>query len=155
MFWFPQPLGIVVAHTPTVKAKPNPEPTRAAKTYRRCIMKSLRNNTLVMAVAMTLWATTSMAGESSNLPVGSSEKDITATAASSAPLHALSRLEDQTLADQEMTDQELKAVEGGTIYQTLLAAKNYASGLRLEIGEATLLSTTVTLQGSCTCTCTP
>jgi hypothetical protein len=79
-------------------------------------MKSLKNNnTLVMAVAMILWATASMAGEVSNLPIGSSEKDtINASAAASpAPLFALSGLDAETLAEQEMTDQELKAVEGG------------------------------------------
>jgi bacteriocin-like protein len=73
-------------------------------------MKSLTNNTLALAVAMTLWATVSMAGEVSTLPMGTSEKD---AAASPAPFHALSRLDAQSLAAQEMTEQELKAVEGG------------------------------------------
>jgi hypothetical protein len=77
-------------------------------------MKSLAIHTLAMAVTITLWATTSMAGEVSNLPTRSSEKHSTsATAPSPAPLFALSGLDAQTLADQRMTDQELKAVEGG------------------------------------------
>jgi hypothetical protein len=114
-------------------------------------MKPLMNNTLAMAVAITLWATASMAGEVS---ISSSEKDpISATAA--APYFALTHLDAKTLAEQQMTDQELKAVEGGTIYQTLLAAKTSFSGLTLEMGTLTLESTTYTLQGTCTCTCTP
>ena len=86
-------------------------------------MKSLRNNTLVMAVAMTLWASASMAGELSNLPVSSSEKDqISATSAASSPLlHALNRLDARSLAEQEMTDEELKAVEGGLVVPNIIA----------------------------------
>jgi hypothetical protein len=92
-------------------------------------MKSLRNNTLVMAVAMTLWATTSMAGEVLKLSVGSSEIDThrAAVASSTTSFHALSRVDAQTLAEQEMTDQELRSVEGG---MTLVEAfvKGFESG---------------------------
>ena len=78
-------------------------------------MKSLTNNTLAMAVAMTLWATAAMAGEMSNLPVNLSEKNTTSATAANSPvlLHALSRLDAKSLAAQAMTDQELKVVEGG------------------------------------------
>jgi bacteriocin-like protein len=80
-------------------------------------MKSLTKNTLAMA--MTLWTTAAMAGEKSNPPMSLSEKDISATvAASPTPLHALSRLDAQSVAEQEMTDQELKAVEGGDYIET-------------------------------------
>jgi bacteriocin-like protein len=45
----------------------------------------------------------------------SSEIDTPSATSATAPvpLYALSRLEAETLAEQEMTDQELKAVEGG------------------------------------------
>ena len=87
-------------------------------------MKSLTNKTLAMAVAMTLWATSSMAGEMSALPMSSSEKG---TISATAPFHALSGLDAQTLSEQAMTDQELQAVEGGTILQTMLAPLRYFS----------------------------
>jgi hypothetical protein len=79
-------------------------------------MKSLTIHTLVVAMALALCGTPSMAAtELSGQPLSQSEKHATsATAATySAPLYAVSRLEAQTFADQEMTDQELKAVEGG------------------------------------------
>ena len=92
-------------------------------------MKSLTIHTLVVAVALTLWGTPSMAasGEVSSLPVSPAEKDTTsATATSAAPLYALSGLDAQTLAAQAMTDQELKAVEAGQ--------------LDLEIGHAVMVT---------------
>jgi bacteriocin-like protein len=104
-------------------------------------MKSLTIHTLVVAVAMTLWATTSMAGEVSNLSMGSSEEDtISAVVATSpAPLHALSRLDTQSLAEQEMSDQELKAIEGGapindgrtTYYGTLKSGYDLKANAKL------------------------
>jgi hypothetical protein len=53
--------------------------------------------------------------QAANLPMTSSEKDsISASAtASSPPIHALNRLDAQTLEEQEMTDQELKTIGGG------------------------------------------
>jgi hypothetical protein len=83
-------------------------------------MKSLTINTLVVAVALTLWGTASLAASELS---GQSEKDTpSATVATSiVPLHALSRLDASTLADQEMTDQELKTVEGGLFDSVLLA----------------------------------
>jgi bacteriocin-like protein len=81
-------------------------------------MKSLTINTLAVALAMALWGTPAMATsrEMPSLPVSPAEQTDThsvATATSSVPLHALNRFDAQTLAAQEMTDQELKAVEGG------------------------------------------
>jgi bacteriocin-like protein len=55
-------------------------------------------------------------GEVSPVPVSPADQTDThkATEATSpAPFHALNRLDAQTLAEHEMTDQELKAVEGG------------------------------------------
>ena len=87
-------------------------------------MKSLTNNTLMMAMAMTLWATASMADEVSNLPMNSLEKDTVSASAAAypAPLHALSHLDAQILGDQVQTEQELKAVGGGAgnIYDAFL-----------------------------------
>jgi hypothetical protein len=86
-------------------------------------MKSLTKLTLVITVAVTLWSTAAMAGEVSNLPVSSaaqSDRPSATTATSSVPLYAVSRLEAQTLADQAMTDQELKAVEGAASFQVFL-----------------------------------
>jgi hypothetical protein len=59
--------------------------------------------------------TPSMAMDVSSLPMTQSEKDRqgASTATSSVPLYALSRLDARTLAEKEMMDQELKAVEGG------------------------------------------
>jgi len=55
------------------------------------------------------------AAEFSGQPLSESEKLTTSAtpATSPAPLYALHRLDAQSLAAQEMTDQELKAVEGG------------------------------------------
>ena len=82
-------------------------------------MKSLTIKTLAVALTLALLITPSLAvsGELSNLPVSLSEKNThEATAAtSSTALFALNRLDAQTLAEQEMTDQELKAVEGGMV----------------------------------------
>ena len=57
------------------------------------------------------------ATEFSGQPLSQSENDThSATAATSpAPFYALNRLDAQTLAEQEMTDQELKATEGGLV----------------------------------------
>jgi len=80
-------------------------------------MKTLTINTLV-ALSMALLMTPSMAatGELSPLPVSSAEQrdrhSVTAATAP-VPLYALTRLDAQSLAAQAMTDQELKAVEGG------------------------------------------
>jgi lactobin A/cerein 7B family class IIb bacteriocin len=79
-------------------------------------MKALTIHTVVVAVALTLLATTSMAAmEMSSLPINQLKTDThRATAAtSSVPLYALNRFDAHTVAEQEMTDQELKAVEGG------------------------------------------
>jgi hypothetical protein len=79
-------------------------------------MKTLTIHTL--AVALTLWGTSSLAAtvEVSSLPVTPADQTDTHKATegtSAAPFHALNRLDAQTVAEQEMTDQELKAVEGG------------------------------------------
>jgi bacteriocin-like protein len=115
-------------------------------------MKSLTINSIVLAVA--LWTTPSVAGTVE--PVSQSDNPMTSATVTTSPasFHALSGLDAETLAAQEMTDQELKTVEGGTIYQTLLAAKGSFGEYKLVFGEGSV-STTYTLQGSCTCTCTP
>jgi hypothetical protein len=81
-------------------------------------MESLTSKTLVTVLTMALWATASIAatGEMPSVPVRPAEQNDShsATAATpQAPLYALSRLEAQTVVGQAMTDQELKAVEGG------------------------------------------
>ena len=82
-------------------------------------MNSLANKTVLVASALTLWGTSSIAatGELSPLPVSPAEQSdrpsVTAATAP-VPLYALTRLDAQTLAAQAMTDQELKAVEGGS-----------------------------------------
>jgi hypothetical protein len=81
-------------------------------------MKSLTIYTLVVAAALALWGTPSMAtsGELASVSVSPAEQSDKQRAATSAvPLHALSRLDAQTLAEHEMTDQELKLVEGGQL----------------------------------------
>jgi bacteriocin-like protein len=58
------------------------------------------------------------AGELASVPVISPEQsDIHSAilATSAAPLYALKSLDAETLTAQEMTDQELKAVEGGEV----------------------------------------
>ena len=93
-------------------------------------MKTLTINTLV-ALSMALLMTPSMAatGELSPLPVSPAEQSdrhsVTAATAP-VPLFALTRLDAQSLAAQAMTDQELKAVEGGwgaiaSLYRNLVA----------------------------------
>jgi hypothetical protein len=83
-------------------------------------MNSLANKTVLVALALTLWGTSSMAatGEGSLVPVSPAEQrdqhSVTAATAP-VPLFALTRLDAQSLAAQAMTDQELKAVEGGKI----------------------------------------
>jgi hypothetical protein len=82
-------------------------------------MKSLTIHTLVVAVALALSGTPSMAAmEFSDQPVSSAADGDTYSATpatSTVPLYALSRLDAQTLAKQEMTEQDLKAVEGGLV----------------------------------------
>ena len=80
-------------------------------------MNSMANKTVLVALALTLWGTSSMAaaGELAPLPVSPAEQSDrhSATAATpTVPLYALSRLEVQSLGAQAMTDQELKAVAG-------------------------------------------
>ena len=80
-------------------------------------MKSLTIHTLVVAVALALSGTPSLAAmELSGQPVSPAEQrdrhSVTAATAP-VPLYALTRLDAQSLAAQAMTDQELKAVEGG------------------------------------------
>jgi hypothetical protein len=83
-------------------------------------MNSMANKTVLVALALTLWGTSSMAaaGELAPLPVSPAEQrdrhSVTAATAP-VPLFALTRLDAQSLAAQAMTDQELKAVEGGDI----------------------------------------
>ena len=83
-------------------------------------MNSLANKTVLVALALTLCGTSSMAatGELSPLPVSPAEQrdrhSVTA-ATPTVPLFALTRLNAQSLAAQAMTDQELKAVEGGGV----------------------------------------
>jgi len=56
------------------------------------------------------------AGElSTATPAEQTDTHHTTAATSPVPLHALSRLDTQSLAAQEMSEQELKAVEGGTM----------------------------------------
>jgi bacteriocin-like protein len=82
-------------------------------------MKSLANKTILVALAMALWGTSSSmaaGGVMSTVPVRQAEdKEMksTTTATSILPLYALTALDEEILAAQEMTDQELKAVEGG------------------------------------------
>jgi hypothetical protein len=80
-------------------------------------MKSLTSKTSVAALAIALWATSSIAGtgEIFSVPVGQLETDTHSVMAATPPatLYALSRLDAQTVVGQAMTDQELKAVEGG------------------------------------------
>ena len=97
-------------------------------------MKSLMNNTLAVAVAMTLWATAAMAGEVPNVPVDTAKQtDISSITGgtSTAPFHALSSLDTQSLATQELTDQELKAVEGGSIYSFMSNALTWYYSVEL------------------------
>jgi len=79
-------------------------------------MKSLTIHTLIVAVALLGTSSMAAAGELSTLTTNPTEQRDTHSAnaaTSAAPLFALSGLDAQSLADQEMTDQELKAVEGG------------------------------------------
>ena len=66
--------------------------------------------------------------ELSSVPVSPAEQTDThsaTVATASAPLYTLSRLDAQTLADQEMTDQELKAVEGGRTLVDMQSGRVY------------------------------
>jgi hypothetical protein len=83
-------------------------------------MKSLTIHTLVMAVSFALCGTPSMAAtELSGQPMNQLQNDTHSVMAPtpSAALYALNGLDAHTLAEQAMTDQELKAVEGGAIFQ--------------------------------------
>ena len=75
----------------------------------------MKSTIKTLVVAMVLGtASVAAAAELSSVPVR--QKDTSsATATTAAPLHALSRLDAQSLEAQEMTDEELKAVEGGTV----------------------------------------
>jgi hypothetical protein len=79
-------------------------------------MKSLTIYTLVVAMAVGAIPLIAAAGEVPNLLVNRSETNSHKATASTSTvaLHALNRLDAQTLAEEEMTDQELEAVEGGT-----------------------------------------
>jgi hypothetical protein len=105
-------------------------------------MKSLMSKTLVPAFAMALWATSSIAatGEMSSVPVSPTEPEQAtqpaAVATVPAQLHALNRLDTQSLAAQTMTDQELKAVEGGSIYSFMSNALTWY--IDLELGQGTV-----------------
>jgi hypothetical protein len=103
-------------------------------------MESLMSKTLVAAFAMALWATSSIAatGEMSGVPVSPAEPDTqhAAVVTVPAPLHALNRLDTQSLAAQAMTDQELKAVEGGSIYSHMNNALTWY--IDLEVGQGTV-----------------
>jgi lactobin A/cerein 7B family class IIb bacteriocin len=89
------------------------------------MMKPLTIHTLVVAVALALWATPALAVmELSDQPVSSIEDRDTHSAVSptsTIPLYALSRLDAQTLAAQEMTEQDLMEVEGGLVVIAIIA----------------------------------
>ena len=81
-------------------------------------MKSLTIHTLVVALSLSLcWTPSMAAAEFSGQPLSEPEKQTISAnpAISGAPLYALHRLDAQSLAAQEMTDQELKATEGGLV----------------------------------------
>jgi hypothetical protein len=85
-------------------------------------MKPVTIHTLVVAVTLALSGTTSMAAQLAGQPLSQSEKQTTsATETSPAPLFALSGLDAQTLAEQAMTDHELKAVEGEGVFDFVLS----------------------------------
>jgi bacteriocin-like protein len=119
--------GIAVAHTPTVKEQPTGA-HQGTKTNRRCIMKALTIHTLVLTVALLGTSSMAAAGELSTVTVSPTEQRDTHSATkatSSSPLFALSSLDTQSLAAQEMTDQELQAVEGGTYIAVPQAPSGY------------------------------
>lgn len=80
-------------------------------------MNSLANKTVLVALALTLWGTSSMAAAVELSTANPAEQDTLrgTVATAPAPLYALTRLNAQSLAAQAMTDQELKAVEGGLV----------------------------------------
>jgi hypothetical protein len=80
-------------------------------------MKSLTINTLLVAAALALSVTPSMAAsvETAN-PGEESDRHRVTGAASSAPFHALSRLDAQSLEEQKMTNEELQAIEGSEMF---------------------------------------
>jgi bacteriocin-like protein len=79
-------------------------------------MKTLTINKLAVAMAIALWETSSLAatGKSSMANSAGQTEIQPIVATSVVPLYALSHLEAQTLAAQEMTEHELNAIEGGT-----------------------------------------
>src|SRR5262249_11272969 len=98
-------------------------------------MKSLTIHTLFVAVAlaMALLGTPSMAASAfSGPPLSQSDKHTTSAspAPSPASCYALNRLDAETLAAQEMTDQELKSVEGGWSL-AMFAYPNYVANTSL------------------------
>src|SRR5262245_11218265 len=128
--------------SPNSKKNTNRQPNRAPKPNRRCTMKTLTIHTLVVAVAVALSGSPSMAAmEMSSLPVNQSETDThrATTTTSSVPLYALNRLDAETLAVQAMTDQELKAVEGGTLNY----AYDFGSGAEYRIDLSFLGTVTI------------
>jgi hypothetical protein len=122
MCFLADPIGLAfsatIGHGCTLTiAKEQPTGAQSgAQTNWRCIMKSLTINTLLVAVALAVSVTPSLAMDVSSMPVSLVDKEMQNARATTsvAPLHALSRLDGESLAGQEMTDQELKAIEGGT-----------------------------------------
>jgi hypothetical protein len=87
-------------------------------------MKSLTVKRLIVVVAMVLWVTPSLAMDVSNVPVGTPEqtdKSRTMVSPSAALLYALSGLDTESLAEQEMTDQELRGIVGEGIFDIVLS----------------------------------
>jgi hypothetical protein len=104
-------------------------------------MKPFTTTTLTVAVSMALLVTPVLAatGEVSPVPVSPADQTDThkATEATSpAPFHALNRLDAQSLAEQEMTDQELQAVEGSFLG---MIWASYVPYYDLEIGPITII----------------
>jgi hypothetical protein len=95
-------------------------------------MKNLTIQTLGVAVAVMLWGTASMAATSlvsnqSMSPQEQSNRHSDIAAISPSPLYALSHLDAERLTEQEMTDQELKTVEGGSYSRIAMEYKEVPS----------------------------
>ena len=88
-------------------------------------MKLLTIRTLAIVIVLALSVNPSVAGtDLYGQPVSSAvdrDTDSVTPEASMPPLYALSRLEAQNLAEQELTDQELKEVEGGLVVIVIIA----------------------------------
>jgi hypothetical protein len=88
-------------------------------------------------MALTFSATSFAAtGEMSSMPVSSvQEKDTHRAAATtaSAPLHALRHFDAETLKEQAMTDQEMKAVEGTFFGISLVVGYDYSQQVSEQI----------------------